>query len=75
MKDEPRTDGGEDVDDEPPADGPADEHDEMEEFEDATTPEGPQATPAEPEESDFVEYGIEDKPPLGSPSSSGSSTT
>jgi xanthine/uracil permease len=39
--------------------------DDPEEFEDATTPEGPQASPGGPEESDFVEYGIEDKPPMG----------
>ncbi|MFC4405544.1 uracil-xanthine permease family protein [Haloarchaeobius iranensis] len=41
-----------------------DDTDDLEEFEEATTPEGPQASPEESAESDFVEYGIEDKPPL-----------
>ena len=38
--------------------------DDIEDFEETTTPEGPQAA-AGPEQSEFVEYGIEEKPPLG----------
>lgn len=39
------------------------EPDDIEEVEDTMSPEGPQTSPGE--ESGFVEYGIEDKPPLG----------
>jgi xanthine/uracil permease len=41
-----------------------DNTDDLDEFEDGTTPEGPQAAAGGPEQSDFVEYGIEDRPPL-----------
>jgi xanthine/uracil permease len=45
--------------------GEDDAPDDVDQIEDTMSPEGPQASPGGPEESDFVEYGIEDKPPLG----------
>ncbi len=43
----------------------SDRPDDIEEIEDTMSPEGPPVGTGGPEESDFVEYGIEDKPPLG----------